>query len=134
MSIKTEVIVARLFDGAQLVHSIALPQAQERLTVNELVPASLQGLDFDLPEQAPKSLWIQVHWGSVDYIPLDEWMADQYMLEYRSPDRPDLNGVWGPFETRSQVGEFAVALGEYRSAWVAVKLRDPNSYTFPETT
>lgn len=54
-----------------------------------------------------------------------------FLLEYRSPDRPDLNGLWGPFDTRSQASDFAVALGDYRSAWAVVKIRNPNSYTFP---
>lgn len=58
-------------------------------------------------------------------------MAD-YMLEYRSKNRPELTGLWGPFPSRSAGDDFGHALGAPGAAWVVVALRNPEAYTFPE--
>ena len=93
MTTKTEIVVARLYDGVQLIHTIALPQgrASEKITLNEVAPSRLQELDFNVPDKVPKSLWRQQSWGAVDYIPLSEW-KDEFRLvpeESNLVARPD---------------------------------------------
>lgn len=56
----------------------------------------------------------------------------QFMLEYRSRYRPELDGLWGPFDTRGAGDDFARALDGPGAAWAVISLRDPESYTFPE--
>lgn len=91
--IKTEIVVVRMYDDAQLVHTIALSagRATENLTLNEVTPQGLQDLDFNIPEQPPKSLWRRKEWGSVDYIPLSEWVKEHRLKPEESNlvPRPD---------------------------------------------
>lgn len=55
----------------------------------------------------------------------------KFFLEYRCFD-PKISGIWGPFDTRSQAGDFAVALNQQWATWNVVTLKDPNTYAFPK--
>lgn len=59
----------------------------------------------------------------------------RYLLDFLCRD-PEVGGVWGPFDTRSQANDFALVLRAettYPCSWTTTALRDPDTYTFPGT-
>ncbi|WNN95178.1 hypothetical protein SEA_MAGRITTE_227 [Microbacterium phage Magritte] len=58
-----------------------------------------------------------------------------YLLDFRSRD-PEVAGLWGPFDMRSQASDFAYVLRAESPdpcTWTTIPLRDPNTETFSGT-